>query len=253
MAGIRHRLFIEKAGLREIAAMKEGSIRTLATTAEQAVAVELGDADFVVPLAGLGGEMGSWAASLVARVAVLKGAAALAVVTTPFSAEGVGRRQVAEEALTSLRRHAHGVVAMPNDALLRIAPHLPLLKALDVMSRVVVQPVVDLLRVLTAEDLLALKVFLRRAVDWRLGIGTGRGDHPELAAVEGAFRSPWIRRDPRDARALLLVAVLPGADERRATAILEDINLRSPAADVLWGSFVDPGSEEFRVTVLVGF
>src|SRR5436309_3613018 len=92
MAGIRRRLFLEKAGLRDLAAMDEHAVRDLVTSAEQALAVELADAELVIPLAGLGGEMGSWGASLCARVAALKGATTLAVVNTPFSAEGSNRR-----------------------------------------------------------------------------------------------------------------------------------------------------------------
>ncbi len=252
MVGVRRRLLIPKDGLRGIAAMDERAVKTLATTAEQAVAVELADAEFVVPLAGLGGEMGSWGANLVARVAVLKGATVLAIVTTPFSAEGMNRRGVAEEALSHLRGHAHGVLRLSNDPLLRVAPHLPFLKAFEVMSRLAVQPIQDLLRTLTRTDLPVLKEVLRHASDWQLGIGEGASDHPELVAVEAAFRSPWISRQPQDAREVLLLLAMAEPDERIAKAVIRDVDLRAPRASVTWGMFAEPG-EGIRVTALVGF
>ena len=252
MAGVRRRLFVQKAGLREVAALDLRTVRSLATTAEQAVAVELGDADVVVPLAGLGGDVGSWGASLVARVAVLKGALSFAVVTTPFSAEGLARKGVAADALESLRAHAHGVLALANDGLLRVAPHLPILRAFEVLSRIACQPVLDLLRVLTRENIPILKAVFRGAREWQLGIGEGGRDHPELGAVESAFRSPWITRDPREAREVLVLLASPERDDGLVKRILYDVDLRAPKASVTSGTFAEPG-EGMRATVLVGF
>ena len=253
MAGVKRRLLMSKEGLRGIAAMDEQAVKSLATTAEQSVAVELADADFVVPIAGLGGEMGSWGASLVARVAGLKGATTLAVATMPFSAEGMNRRGVAIEARKVLRTHAHGVLGLPNDSLLRVAPHLPILRAFEVMSKLAVQPLQDLLRVLTRTDLPVLKSVLRNAEDWQLGIGEGVGDHPELAATEAAFRSPWITRLARDAREVLVLVGIPVPDERVVKEVLHDVDLRAPLASVTSGIYTDPSMDRMRVTVLVGF
>lgn len=253
LLGLRRRLFLDRTPLRGLAAMDEKAVRALATTTEQAVAVELADADFIIPIAGLGGEVGSWGASLVARVASLKGATAMAVVTLPFRAEGANRRAVATESLDVLRNHAHGVVTLPNDGLLRIAPNLPLLRAFEVMGRIAVQPVLDLLRVLTREDLSALKSLLRTATEWHLGIGEGARDHPELAAVDAAFRSPWITRDPEAARAAILVATVPEPDGAIAKEMVHDLNLRTPRASVLWGVASGAADEPVRATVLLGF
>ena len=248
----RRRLLLDRAGLEQVAAMDERAVKTLATTPEQAVATELGDAEFVVLVAGLGGDMGSWGASLVARVAALKGAVSLAVVTMPFSVEGSLRRAVAANALKLLRTHAHGVLALSNDPLLRIAAHLPIAKALDAMARIAVQPVRDLLRVVTREDLPTLKSVLRGAGEWQLGIGEGAQEHPELAAVDAAFRSPWITKPPETARQAVLLVAQPEPDERVRTEIVRDMDLRTPRASLTWGAFAEPG-ESVRVTVLLGF
>ena len=98
-----------------------------------------------------------------------------------------------------------------------------------------------------------LKAHLRVAKDWRLGIGEGFVDHPELAAVEAAFRSPWIPRDPVDARGVLLLMSLPEVSDWMTRAIVEDVDLRAPRADVLWGAFEDPAADRVRVSVLLGF
>ena len=252
MAGVKRRLLLEKTGLRDLAAMDEHAVKDFVSNAEQALAVELADAEMVIPLAGLGGEMGSWGATLCARVAALKGATTLAVVTTPFSAEGPNRRGVAAEALEILRKQAHGVVALPNDPLLRVAPRLPILRAFEVLSKLVAQPVHDLLRVLTREDLPMLKSVLRGAGEWQLGIGESARHEPETAAVEAAFRSPWITHAAEAAKEVLVLIATPEPDERTRKSVLRNVDVRAPRAGVTWGSFAEPAGP-VRVTALLGF
>ena len=252
MAGVRRRLFLEKGGLRGLAGMDEHAVRDLASTAEQSWAVEFADAQLVIPIAGLGGEMGSWGVSLGARVAALKGAAVLAVVTTPFSAEGPTRRAVAAEALSVLRAHAHGVLALPNGGLLRVAPRLPIMKAFEVMSDLAAQPVHDLLRVLTRDDLPMLKSVLRGASDWQLGVGEGSLHQPESAAIDAAFRSAWITKPIDAAKEVVVLLGMPEADERTQKRALWEVDVRAPHASVTWASVVEPG-DTLRATVLVGF
>lgn len=249
---LKRRLILPKAGLRDIAAMDERGVRTLATTSEQMIAMELGDADLVVPVAGLGGETGGWGSALVARVAALKRATTLAVVTMPFSAEGANRRSAASDALVVLRRHAHGVLVLRNDMLLKVASHLPLLRAFEMMCQVVIRPIHDLHRAASREDLPTLQSVLRNASQWSLGIGEGFRDRPELAAVDSAFRSPWLAGSPETAREVILVMHVPEVDERSVRDVLHDADLRAPRASVTWGALRSDDAETARVTLLIG-
>jgi cell division protein FtsZ len=251
-AVIKRRMLLPKEGLRGVAALDEKAVNTLATTSEQMLAMELGDAELVVPVAGLGGEMGGWGAGLVARVAGIRGATTLAVVMTPFSAEGVNRRTAASGALAVLRQHAHGVLALPNDALLRVAPHLPVLRAFEMMSRIAMQTVRDLVQVVTREDLPMLQAVLRNATGWSLGIGDGFHDRPGLAAVDAAFRSPWLAGPGKEASEVIVLMRLPMPDDRAIRDVLHDVDLRTPRAAVTWGAFPSPDPEAARVTVLLG-
>ncbi len=252
MAGIPRRVLVDGAVLRAVAAMDEHAVKDLVTAAEKALAAEIADADLVVPFAGLGGETGSWGASLCARVAALGGATALAFVTTPFSMEGPGRRAMAAEALRLLRTHAHGVVTLPNDPLLRVAPRLPIGRALEFMAALAVRPLQDMARVLTREDVPLLKAALRGASEWQLGIGEGGKERPELAAVDAAFSSPWVSRPPEEAKQALLLLSMEEPNERSCQKVLGDVRARAPRASVMWGASAEPGTE-LRATVLLGF
>ncbi len=232
--------------------MDEHAVRDLVTTAEQALAMEIADADLVIPLAGLGGEMGSWGANLCARVAALKGATTFAVVTTPFSAEGPNRRAVAAEALRLLRSHAHGVLVLPNESLLRVAPRLPILRAFEVLSGLAAQTIRDLFRVLARDDLRLLRSILRDAQDWRLGVGEAGRHQSSVTAVDAAFHSAWIAKPVDTAKEVILLLAAPEPDERTLKDVLWNVDVRAPRASVTYAMFAEPG-DSFRVTALVGF
>jgi cell division protein FtsZ len=75
----------------------------------------LNGSDFVVITAGLGGGTGSGAVPVIAEIARQKGALTMAVVTTPFAFEGARRRQLAQQAGTSLAGKVDAVATIPND------------------------------------------------------------------------------------------------------------------------------------------
>src|SRR3972149_2126110 len=71
---------------------------------------------------GAGGETGGPAAALVGRVCRILGTASMALVTMPFSAEGMNRRAAAGRALDFLAKKVDGVVAFSHDELPTLAP-----------------------------------------------------------------------------------------------------------------------------------
>ncbi len=89
-------------------------------------------ADLVFVLAGLGGGTGSGAGPVIADIARETGALVVSIVTMPFDAEGMRRRQVAEDAVLKFRDNSHTVIVLDNNRLLSIAKNLPLEKAFAV-------------------------------------------------------------------------------------------------------------------------
>src|SRR5262249_55855353 len=78
-------------------------------------------ADMVFVTAGLGGGTGTGAAPVVASLAKELGALTIAVVTKPFSFEGVKRMRMSQQALAQLAS-VDTVIAIPNDRLLSLVP-----------------------------------------------------------------------------------------------------------------------------------
>jgi cell division protein FtsZ len=253
MAGLPRRVLLREDALRAVAELDDRVVPDLHTDAERELASHLAGHDVVFVAAGLGGQTGGHGANAAVRVAGREGALSVALVTLPFGYEGSHRRQVARESLERLRRRAHGVVVFASDGLLRLAPHLPIVKAFAVMRRFVVQPVEELLRVLTRADVPLLREIWGPCGEIRLGTGKGEGRHRAFVAVEEAFQSPWFDvRVERARAAVALVAHGPGA-ERFADEVGQELHNRVPLAAVVVGAYRDESLDEgLRATVLLG-
>src|SRR5439155_11676961 len=241
MAGISSRLLLPRESLFGLASMDDAAVKTLSTPEEKTIAGAVLNHDLVVPIAGLGGEMGGPAAALVGRVSRILGTATLGLAATPFTAEGMNRRVAAERALELLSRKVDGLVAFSNNELLRLAPQLPLLRAFQVLGEIMVRPLVDLARSMTRTDVATLRDFLQARGRWRFGGGSGEGKHRALSAVEEAFASPWLPRDVDRIAGIVALVAAPDFGAAVAGEIAHEVRLAAPRAVPLVGGYADPG------------
>ena len=105
---------------------------------------------------GLGGGTGTGSAPIIAKLAKKAGALTVAVATMPFSAEGIRRRENAENGLEKLKSAADTVIIIPNDKLLEVAPNLPLNKAFMVSDEILGRAVKGITELITKSGLVSL-------------------------------------------------------------------------------------------------
>src|SRR5207245_4407208 len=91
--------------------------RAAALEARDQIADALRGAHMAFITAGMGGGTGTGAAPVVAEVAQEMGILTVAVVTKPFSFEGVRRMQAAEVGIDELSRHVDSVIVILNEKL----------------------------------------------------------------------------------------------------------------------------------------
>ena len=252
MAGIAKHLLIPKWKLRGLAEVDDSIMRELRSEEEKKLAEFLGHPDLVFVVAGLGGEMGSWASNVAVRVANKVGAATVTIVNTPFKVEGPGRQATAAEAFKLLQSRADGLITFPNDGISKVAPSLPLGKAFEVLGHFMAQPVAMLSAVATLDDMKALKPSLRKAAYVRFGAGSNSTvDDPQKLAVEEALRSPWF--DMPVETAVAAVVVLEGdLGPRQVERVAYDLKERLDTADLFVGVVQRPG-REVAAKLLLGF
>lgn len=77
----------------------------------------IGGADMLFLAAGMGGGTGTGAIPIVAEIAKEMGILTVAVVTKPFSTEGLGKMRIANEGIDKLAQQVNSLIILPNDRL----------------------------------------------------------------------------------------------------------------------------------------
>ncbi len=215
--------------------------------------------DMVFVTAGLGGGTGTGSAPVVAKAARESGALTIAIVTTPFTAEGEVRRTNAEAGLERLRDVADTVIVVPNDRLLDAVGKLPVRQAFKVSDEVLMRSVKGITELITKPGLVNLDFADVRTVMEKGGvamIGLGESDSESKAqdSVKSALRSPLLDVDISSANSAL-VNVTGGTDMsiEEAEGVVEEIYDRiDPDARIIWGTSIDEELDgEMRTMIVV--
>jgi cell division protein FtsZ len=214
--------------------------------------------DMVFVTAGLGGGTGTGSAPVVAKAAREAGALTIAIVTTPFTAEGEVRRTNAEAGLERLRDVSDTVIVVPNDRLLDSVGKLPVKQAFKVADEVLMRSVKGITELITKPGLVNLDFADVRTVMEKGGvamIGLGESDSDQKAqdSVKSALRSPLLDVDISGAKSAL-VNVTGGNDMsiEEAEGVVEQIDDRiDPDARIIWGTSIDEDLDGTMRTMIV--
>jgi len=215
--------------------------------------------DMVFVTAGLGGGTGTGSAPVVAKAARESGALTIAIVTTPFTAEGEVRRTNAEAGLERLRDVSDTVIVVPNDRLLDSVGKLPVRQAFKVSDEVLMRSVKGITELITMPGLVNLdfadvRTVMEKGGVAMIGLGESDSDSKAQDSVKSALRSPLLDVDISSANSAL-VNVTGGTDMsiEEAEGVVEEIYDRiDPDARIIWGTSVDEELEgEMRTMIVV--
>ncbi len=219
----------------------------------------IGGSDMVFVTAGLGGGTGTGSAPVIAQAAQDEGALTIAIVTTPFSAEGQVRRNNAEAGLDRLRQVADTVIVVPNDRLLHSVGKMPVNKAFRVADEVLMRSVKGITELITKPGLVNLdfadvNTVMERGDVAMIGLGESDGENKAENSVNSALRSPLLDVNIEGASSAL-VNVTGGLDMTidEAEGVVEEIyNRLSDDARIIWGTSVDETLDgEMRTMIVV--
>ncbi|HDD60140.1 MAG: cell division protein FtsZ [Thermoplasmata archaeon] len=231
-----------------------------AREAEDDIRAALMGADIVFITCGLGGGTGTGSAPVIAKIAREIGALVIAIVTLPFSAEGVVRMQNAEYGLDRLQEYTDTIVVIPNDKLLEIVPRLPLNAAFKVADEILMRAIKGITEIITKVglvnlDFADLKTIMKGGGVAMIGIGeSDEKDDKAEKAVEAAINSPLLEVDISEATGALINVT--GGEEMtvaEAEAVAEIIHKRiNPHAKIIWGAQIDPEmGDTLRVMIVL--
>ncbi|HMK45048.1 MAG TPA: cell division protein FtsZ [Methanocella sp.] len=218
----------------------------------------LSRADMVFITCGLGGGTGTGSAPVVAQTARESSALTIAVVTTPFKAEGAIRKRNSDWGLQRLRESSDTVIVVPNDRLLEVVPDLPVQKAFRVADAVLTHAVKGITELVTKPGLVNLDFADIRTVMSNggvamIGLGEARGESRAIESVKAALDSPLLDVNIAGATAAI-INVIGGEDMSisEAESVVEHVsNKIDPEARVIWGAHIEPELEDAIRTMVI--
>ncbi|MDR2829667.1 MAG: cell division protein FtsZ [Methanobrevibacter sp.] len=230
-----------------------------AEESEDAIKDQFEDADMVFVTCGLGGGTGTGSTPIISKIAKKTGALTVAIATMPFSAEGVKRRENAEQGLKKLKDTSDTVIVIPNDKLLEVAPNLPLNKAFMVSDEILGRAVKGITELITKPGLVALdfadiKSIMQASGMAMIGMGESDSGDRALESVHEALNSPLLDLDISDAKgALINVSGSSDLTLYESEKIVQTIADRlDPEAEIIWGTQIDESLQNtIRTTIVV--
>ncbi|MEZ4156979.1 MAG: cell division protein FtsZ [Candidatus Paceibacterota bacterium] len=204
-------------------------------------------ADLVFITAGLGGGTGSGASPIVAEISKEEGALTIAIVTKPFTFEGVPRAQVAEKALERLKDKVDAIIVVPNDKIFEVTKkETPIMKAFERIDDVLKDAIKGITELISSAgiinvDFSDVKAIMSEAGSALVGVGEATGQNRASIAANIAINSPLLEFSTDGARGLLF-GISGGRDVRMSeiNEIARHItNTTDPNAKVIFGAYHD--------------
>ncbi len=218
----------------------------------------LAGSDMVFVTCGLGGGTGSGSAPVIAEIARGSGALTIAIVTIPFSEEGVLRWKNAQYGLERLRKAADTVIVIQNDKLWEIAPEIPLNDAFKLSDEILVNGVMGITELVTEKGLVNLdfadvRTIMQNGGTALIGLGESDSANRAVEAVEIALQNPLVDLDIVGAKSALM-NIMGGTDmsvKDAKTAMQTLAKKLDPNARVIWGARVNPDlNNSVRVMII---
>lgn len=225
----------------------------------QEIEDKLTGSDMVFITCGLGGGTGTGSAPVIAEVAKKVGALTIAVVTLPFSDEGIVRWDNARKGLALLQNHVDTVIVVQNDRLLDLVPDMPLNEAFKVADEILVNAVKGITELVTEKGLVNLdfadvRTIMQNGGLAMIGLGETDTDGGAEQAAEKALQNPLLDVDITGAKSALIN--ISGGQElslKAAKTVMKTVASRlDSSAKIIWGARLDEAmGSTIRVMLIV--
>lgn len=202
--------------------------------------------DLLFLTGGLGGGTGTGAMPVIGKLARELGTLTVAVVTMPFSEEGLVRWENAKLGLQRIKNAVDTVIVLRNDKLLALYPEMPLLEAFQKGDEVLIHALTGLSEMVLNRGLINLDFADIRSVMTAgpgavIGLGESSSENRIEEAIRKAMSHPMMEADVSGAQSAL-VHVTGGTDFtlKEARQIIQMIAQKlDPNAKIIWGVTIE--------------
>ena len=216
------------------------------------------NADMVFITCGLGGGTGTGASSILAEFAKKAGALTIAVVTEPFSFEGVQRKRIAKRGLKELQKKVDTLLVIPNDKLLKTKDRNITLKEAfwfcDEVLREAVQGISDLIVKpgIVNLDFADIRSVMKNSGPAIFGMGKATGSNRAMTAALRAINSPLLNFSIKGAKNILFNVSSPDVTLFEVNTVAKIITQNlSSGAKIIFGATKDKNLKKGELKVVM--
>ena len=219
-----------------------------------------GTTKMVFITAGMGGETGTGAAPVIARLARELDILTIAVVTIPSRSEGKRRFEQALEGVEKLKEHVDSMLVVSNEKLHKIYGNLPASQAFKKADNIITTAVKGVAEIITLHgniniDFADVSTVMAGSEVFIMGTGLAEGPNRSINAVRQALESPLLDSSSIRGTKDILLNIISGTEEITMSEIGEIIDyLQDEAgqdATIIWGNGTDTKlGDQISVTII---
>ncbi len=203
-------------------------------------------ADLLFITGGLGGGTATGSIPIIGRVAREQGTLTMAIVTMPFSEEGIVRWENAQIGLEKIRKNVDTVIVLRNDKLYELYPDTTLLEAFRKADEILIHSLIGLSELVQKRGLINLDFADIRSVltdgpNAVVGLGESRSENRAEEAARRAFSHPMMDSDITGAQSAM-VHITGDADLtlKESRQVVQALSHKlDPGAKIIWGVTID--------------
>lgn len=256
-----NKLSIGQAKTRGLGAGADPEVgRNSASESREDIIKHLKGADMVFIAAGMGGGTGTGAAPVVAEIAKELGILTVAVVTKPFTFEGMKKLNAAENGLNELKKNVDSLIIIPNDKILEVlGDDISTVDAYREVNGVLHDAVAGIAEVINCPghinvDFADVKTIMSEMGMAMMGTSLASGEGRAMKAAMAAVSSPLLDNSNLTGARGILVNIT-GSSAIRMREINEIMNTirqnAAPDATIILGQVIDDSmGDDLRVTLI---
>jgi cell division protein FtsZ len=215
--------------------------------------------DILFLTCGLGGGTGTGSIPYVSNLAKDQGILSVAIVTMPFSEEGIIRWENAQIGLEKLRKCVDTLMILRNDTLVHLYPDLPIGEAFLAGDEILINALIGMTDMILSRGLINLdfadiSAVMRDGPNAVIGLGESSSENRVEEAVRRTISHPMMVTDITGAQSVL-VHVLGGQSMTMGEAhrVIKMVSEKlDTSARVIWGATVDKKMDQnLRVLLIV--
>jgi cell division protein FtsZ len=216
------------------------------------------NSDMLFLVGGLGGGTGTGSLPVIAKMARKLGALTVAIVTMPFSVEGIIRWENAQIGLEKLRNQVDTVIVLNNDKLIELFPDLPMNKAFQKADQILLNALTGLSNLVLQKGLINLdfadiSMVMRDGPNAVIGVGRSNSENRAEEAAIRAVTHPLMEWDISGAQSAL-INVSGGQDLtlKEARHVVRVISQKlDPTARIIWGINIEKSQRNYIQVMLI--